>query len=161
MKYLKCLIFLILPPILGWGQRENVNDLSYQGEERMTITDNQPVVESGDVSGKDETTVKLTVFLEGPFGDGKMNTNLNKAGLIPLSQPFNQPPWNYAGTEAVDSIPVENIVDWILVDIRAADSAGSATSASIFARKAGFLMSNGLINNIDGSTLLSYDTVFS
>jgi hypothetical protein len=110
---------------------------------------------------KDSTSVKLTVFLEGPFYSGKMKSELSKAGLMPLNQPFNTPPWNYSGDEAVDSIPDSNIVDWVLVDIRSADSAGAATQSTIIARKAGFLMNDGLIYNIDGITLLSFDTVFS
>lgn len=110
---------------------------------------------------KDSTEVKLTVFLEGPYDKGKMITELNKQDLIPLSQPYNAEPWNYPGNESVDSIPNIHVVDWVLVDIRSADSAGGATSETIFARKAGFLMDNGLIFNPDGQTLLSFDTVFS
>lgn len=114
-----------------------------------------------EVSPKDSTSVKLTVFLEGPFDKGKMFTELNKADLIPLNQPYNVSPWNYMGTESVSEIPNDNVVDWVLVDIRSADSAGAATSETIFARKAGFLMSNGIICNTNGLTLLSFDTVFS
>jgi hypothetical protein len=90
-----------------------------------------------------------------------MFTELNKSDLIPLSQPYNVEPWNYSGSESVDSIPNIHIVDWVLVDIRSADSAGAATSETIFARKAGFLLDNGTIFNPDGQTLLSFDTVFS
>jgi len=110
---------------------------------------------------KDSTEVKITIFLEGPYYLGKMTTELNKKGLIPLSQPYNVPPWNYAGTESVSTIPNTHIVDWVLVDIRSADSAGSATSETIFAKKAGFLMDNGTIMNPDGETLLTFDTAFS
>lgn len=110
---------------------------------------------------KDSTEVKLTVFLEGPFDKGKMITELNKKDMIPLVQPYNAEPWNYQGSESVDSIPNMHVVDWVLVDIRSAGSAGGATSETIIARKAGFLMDNGLILNPDGQTLLSFDTVFS
>jgi hypothetical protein len=117
---------------------------------------------AGDGMAKtDSTVVKLTLFLEGAFDKGKMNTEVNKLGLLPLNQPFNSPPWNYSGTESVSAIPNIDVVDWILVDIRAADSAGGATSETIIARKAGFLMSSGAIFNTDGSSLLSFDTVFS
>jgi hypothetical protein len=110
---------------------------------------------------KDSTVVKLTVFLEGPFNQGKMNTDLAKNDIIPLTQPYNKAPWNYSGSESVSEIPSEHIVDWVLVDIRTADSAGAATSSTIFARKAGFLMDNGTIFNPDGQSLLNFDTVFS
>ncbi len=42
----------------------------------------------------------LQVFLEGPFSGSDMNTGLNSSGNIPLSQPYNVPPCNYAGTES-------------------------------------------------------------
>jgi hypothetical protein len=114
-----------------------------------------------ELSPKDSTSVKLTVFLEGPFDKGKMFTELNKEDLIPLNQPYNVSPWYYMGTESVSEIPNDHVVDWVLVDIRSADSAGGATGETTFARKAGFLMSNGTICNPDGITLLSFDTVFS
>ncbi|MCD4664401.1 MAG: hypothetical protein K8R68_03955, partial [Bacteroidales bacterium] len=41
--------------------------------------------------------IDCNVFLEGPFVDGVMNTDLNPS-FIPLSQPFNTYPWNYPGT---------------------------------------------------------------
>jgi hypothetical protein len=110
---------------------------------------------------KDSTVVKLTVFLEGPYDNGKIITELNKNDLIPLIQPYNIPPWNYPGNESVSVIPNGHVVDWVLVDVRAADSAGAASSGTIFSRKAGFLMDNGSIMNPDGMTLLSFDTVFS
>lgn len=161
MKYLNGFILLMILPLWIHGQEAGIEMA------RKTIEGNRISPASleanvpSTVEPKDETTVKLTLFLEGPFGEGKMNTDLNKSGLIPLSQPYNLAPWNYYGTEAVDSIPAENIVDWVLVDIRSADSAGNATPSTVFARKAGFLLNNGLITNIDGSTMLSFDTVFS
>lgn len=107
------------------------------------------------------TFFKLNIFLEGPFNDAKMNTDLNKANQIPLSQPYNVPPWNYNGNETVAEIPNGAVVDWVLVDIRTADSIGAATSETIFGRKAAFLMNDGTIFNIDGTTLLSFDSVFT
>lgn len=107
------------------------------------------------------TYFKLNVFLEGPFNAGKMNTDLNKADQIPLSQPYNVAPWNYNGNESVSEIPNGAVVDWVLVDIRTADSAGAATSETIFGKKAAFLMNDGSIYNLDGTTLLSFDSVFT
>lgn len=110
---------------------------------------------------EDETEFKISLYLEGPFAEGKMDTELNKKDLLPLSQPFNIPPWNYTGTESVDAIPNGNIVDWVLVDVRAADSAAVATSETTLIRKAGFLMSSGSVFNMDGTSLLSMDTLFA
>ncbi len=98
---------------------------------------------------KDATTVKITFYLEGPFKGDKMNTELNKSQLLPLSQPYNVAPWNYFGSESVSSFTNPNIVDWVLIDLRSAESPGSATSATTFARKAAFLTSDGSVLNPD------------
>ena len=65
-----------------------------------------------------QITLDLKVFLEWPFNDTTMNTVLNAQNLIPLTQPFNVAPWNYAGTELVSSIPNPDIVDRVLVELR-------------------------------------------
>ncbi|MBM3435323.1 MAG: hypothetical protein FJY07_03785, partial [Bacteroidetes bacterium] len=79
--------------------------------------------------------VDITVLPEGPFIGTGLNTNLNVSGLLPLSQPFNIAPWNYAGTESVASIPSNNVVDWVLVELRDAANAASATTATRIARQ--------------------------
>ena len=99
-------------------------------------------------------TLDLTVYLEGPFNGTDMNTTLNSDNLLPASQPYNTAPWNYSGTESVANIPNENVVDWILVEIRDASSAAAATGATMFARKAAFLLSDGSIVDLDGSSNL-------
>ncbi|TVQ13680.1 MAG: hypothetical protein EA361_09195 [Bacteroidetes bacterium] len=100
--------------------------------------------------------LSLKVFLEGPFnsGSGQMNTDLHAAGLIPLAQPYNQLPWNYAGSESVGSIP-SGVVDWLLVELRDAPSAAQATSATILSGwpRAFFLKADGSITALDGSNL--------
>lgn len=152
IQMIKLLIHFVLAALIPIAARvQSIQTLSYfSNSEEIELPE-----------AKDSTSVKLTVFLEGPYYLGKMKTELGKAGLLPLNQPFNTPPWNYSGFEAVDSIPDSNIVDWVLVDIRSADSAAAATPSTIIARKAAFLMNNGLINDIDGITLLNFDTVFS
>ncbi len=148
-------IFLsVVLPLLTFGQAGHQKGDSSPGK----ADPNEPLLEN---ASKDSTVVKLNVFLEGPFDKGKMITELNKKNLVPLNQPYNISPWNYNGNESVNEIPNIDVVDWVLVDIRSADSAGAATSSTIFARKAGFLLSSGSICNPDGSSLLSFDTVFS
>ncbi len=101
---------------------------------------------------------ELTAFLEGPFVSTEMSTNLNSGGLIPLSQPFNVDPWYYFGTENVASMPNADVVDWILVELR--ETPGDVTSATpgtVVATKAGFLLKDGTIVSIDGSSPLSFD----
>jgi hypothetical protein len=96
-------------------------------------------------------TVELTAFLEGPFNLTGMNTDLNTAGVLPLSQPFNTLPWNYNGTESMLSIPA-NAVDWVLIEIRDAADAASATPATVIETQAAFVLNDGTIRTIDGAS---------
>lgn len=104
-------------------------------------------------------TLDLKVFLEGPFDDIDMRTDLNP--ILPLSQPYNIPPWNYTGTESVPIIPNQNIVDWILIELRDAPDALSATSLTIIARQACFLLKDGSIVGLDGISLPQFNDSFS
>jgi len=103
----------------------------------------------------------LTVFLEGPYaGSSQMNAKLNP-GNLPLAQPFNTAPWNYAGTESVAAIPNADVVDWILVELRDAANAAAATSATTIATQAGFLLRDGSIVGLDGIGRLNFDNTIS
>jgi hypothetical protein len=101
-------------------------------------------------------SVNLNVFLEGPFYETDMNTDLNP-DFIPLSQPYNIAPWNYTGTESVASIPNANIVDWVLVELRDATEAQYATGSTVIARQAAFLLNDGSIVGLDGSSFLQFN----
>ncbi len=105
--------------------------------------------------------LKLNLFLEGPIKDASMKTDLNKAGQIPLSQPYNVPPWNHDGGELVDTMPNGNIVDWVLVELRNATSPGAATSGTAFARQAAFLLNSGQVVGTDGFSMLVFDTTYT
>ncbi|MBN1339100.1 MAG: hypothetical protein JXA03_07245 [Bacteroidales bacterium] len=98
----------------------------------------------------------LTMFMEGPFNGADMNTNLNTSGSIPLSQPYNTAPWNYSGTEAVAAIPSSNVVDWVLIELRDAPTASSATQATRIARQALFVLKNGTVTSLDGSSVAQF-----
>ena len=76
-----------------------------------------------------QVTLELKVFLEGPFNGISMDTELNVHNLLPLTQPYNVAPWNYAGTEQVGSIPNPEIVDWVLVELR--ETPGGANNCNI------------------------------
>lgn len=106
-------------------------------------------------------TLDLNACLEGPFNGSSMDTLLNTAKLIPLNQPFNIPPWNYYGTEAVDSIPNPGIVDWVLIGLRDASSAANAVAATTIDRMAAFLLSNGDIAGTDGRSLPWFNATFN
>ena len=99
---------------------------------------------------------QFIALLEGSYQVGQMNTSLNQTGLLPLSQPYNSEPWNYLGTETVNNIPNANIVDWLLIELRDAPSAELATYDRTISRKAGFILNDGSIVDIDGTGLLQF-----
>lgn len=98
----------------------------------------------------------ITVFLEGPFNGTEMNTDLKLLNILPLNQPYNQSPWNYPGDESVASIP-SDVVDWVLIEIRDASDAASATSYTSEGQQAAFLLANGSVVGLDGSSNLSFE----
>ncbi|HVO74941.1 MAG TPA: hypothetical protein VMT35_13020, partial [Ignavibacteriaceae bacterium] len=85
------------------------------------------------------------IFLEGAFENNGMNTVLRDNGLIPTYQPYKNNPWNYSGTESVNSIPT-GVVDWVLIEIRS-----DTSSASIVSRRAAFIKADGSIVDVDGN----------
>jgi len=101
----------------------------------------------------------IKAYLRGPWNGATMNTSLNSAGLLPLGQPYNTTPFNYVGTESVPSIPNSNVVDWVLVELRKPSTglASDASSSTIIGRKAGFLLNNGTVVDLDGSTPIHFD----
>lgn len=94
----------------------------------------------------------IELWLEGGWNGTNMEANL--VDSLPLEQPYSGAPWNYSGNEAVGSIPNADVVDWVLVELRASATAVAATSATVSTRKAGFLLTNGRIVALDGSSLL-------
>jgi hypothetical protein len=107
-------------------------------------------------------TIQLAVkvMLEGA-GNGNLMT-INLHNYIPLSQPYNAAPWNYNGMETVVSVP-DNIVDWIMVELRQAATASEATSSTIMSKHAAFLKTDGsIVDHLTGNVLifdnLSVDT---
>jgi uncharacterized protein (TIGR02145 family) len=102
-------------------------------------------------------TFSIKTFLEGTFNGVTMNTDLNDLNQIPLSQPYNIAPWNYAGTEQVIAIPNSEIVDWVLIESReTTGDASTATHDKIINKQAAFLKSDGNIVGLDGSSQISF-----
>ena len=105
-----------------------------------------------------DVEVSLNVMLEGPYNGTDMNTDLNNLGLIPLNQPFSSNPyadWYYTGTESVAAIPA-NVVDWVLVQLRDAGDATSADEGTVVTEQAAFLLNDGSIVDLDGSSNLYF-----
>ena len=80
-----------------------------------------------------------------------MSTTLNSKGLLPVSQPYNNPPWNYNGTESVSQIP-SGVVDWILVKLKENDSTSVKTRAA-------FIKSDGNIVDLDGTSPVTFNDI--
>ena len=108
--------------------------------------------------GDIDLTLDLKAILEGPFNGTNMNTDLNALGLIPTSQPFNSittADWYYTGSESVASVPA-NVVDWVLVRIKDATDAASSSAGTVVAEQAAFLLNDGSIVDLDGSSNLDF-----
>lgn len=118
---------------------------------------------TSDIMSSLSSTILTTpkVFLQGAYsGGGLMTTKLNNATpslrLIPVTQPYNVAPFNYAGVEKVASqadIPA-NATDWILVELRDA-----ATPTTVLAARAGFLLKDGTITDLDGVSGLRFKSI--
>ena len=109
-----------------------------------------PRTANGGITGATGFILSLNAYLEGPFNGVNMNTSLNSAGLLPITQPYNIAPWSYAGTENVAVIPNANVVEWVLVELRDAVNAGLATVGTRIARQAAFILNDGSIVGMDG-----------
>ena len=98
-------------------------------------------------------SVYVKVFLQGPYVNTPtphMSTNLRGLLDFPLSQPYNVSPWSYTGSESVGSVPL-GVVDWVLVQLRTGTAPGTAVQTC-----AAFLMSDGSIQDIDGSDHVNF-----
>ncbi|NOX48424.1 MAG: right-handed parallel beta-helix repeat-containing protein [Chlorobi bacterium] len=106
--------------------------------------------------------LSLKVYLEGPFNGTDMDIALKDGGYVPIMQPYNpalpyydnsNPVWLYTGTESVVNIP-DNVVDWVVVQLRDADSPANASSATIIDTQAAFLLKDGSVVGLDGVSAL-------
>jgi hypothetical protein len=116
-----------------------------------TVNGSSPVPTlSGDVSVV-EISLGATVFLEGAYNGTDLNTSINSS--IPAQQPYDGVNGHSQSTN-VTSIP-NDAVDWVLVELREANSAADANNASKVGSAAGFLMNDGTIKATDGTSDLT------
>jgi len=101
-------------------------------------------------------SMDITAFLEGPYNGTNMNTDLYTGDLLPKDQPFTPLPWSYPGTESVAFIPNGDVVDWILVELRDAPTAPLAIPSTIMERQAAFVLKDGSIVGMNGSSDLVF-----
>jgi hypothetical protein len=59
----------------------------------------------------------------------------------------------------VSAIPNSDVVDWVLIELRDATSAAQATNSTSIVRKAAFLLKNGSVVDLNGSSILQFPTV--
>ncbi|MCB2219726.1 MAG: PKD domain-containing protein [Bacteroidetes bacterium] len=125
-------------------------------------------VEDYSVVVKGPIDLELTAFLEGPYNASTnlMETTLNSSGYLPLIQPFNpstpyydnaSPVWQYNGSEYAPGFFPSNVVDWVQVQCRDANSPANATSATTVATEACLLLEDGSIVAADGSSMLNFN----
>ncbi len=100
--------------------------------------------------------IKAKVFLEGFYnkesGDSMFKI-LNEKNILPLEQPYNVAPFNYAGTESVENIRW-NAVDWVLLELRDSNNLNT-----IVTRQAAFLDIDGNIMDLNGALGVTFKNV--
>lgn len=101
--------------------------------------------------------LKIKVMLEGAIRSNLLMTT-GLTNYLPEQQPYGGIPWNYEGTEQVAGIPA-GVVDWLLIELRRAKSALEATNQTTFARRAGFVLTDGRVVDLDGSSALRFPEV--
>ncbi|MEQ9298499.1 MAG: BspA family leucine-rich repeat surface protein [Cyclobacteriaceae bacterium] len=137
------------------------DDTDVEGPETATLTISNPsagltlgvntaqniTIEDNDLPTS--AIIDATVFLEAAYDGTGMSTRINDH--IPLVQPYANN--GHSGGTAL-TIPV-GAVDWVLVELREAVSAATATNDTKVGSAAGFLMSDGSIKATDGTSDLS------
>ncbi|MFN4144553.1 MAG: GEVED domain-containing protein [Runella sp.] len=107
--------------------------------------------------------LNVALFLEGVYkAPNTMTTSLNSLGLLPgqtptealaiatpAGQPYNTPPWNYAGSESVTSYS-SDVVDWVLISLRTSPNNPSSTVY----RTAALLNKNGSVSLVAACPVL-------
>lgn len=103
--------------------------------------------------------LNLKVYLEGAYNEDTslMNTTLRAQDYIPIFNPYNGDadlPSNF-----FDGTNHSNVVDWIAIEIRQADSPTLANDASIIERHYGFLLEDGTVIDRDGNPFIYLNNI--
>ncbi len=93
----------------------------------------------------EDQSLQIKVLLEGPYQSqtSSMTAHLVDQQLMPLNQPFQFFPWQYAGGESISSpaILTGDEVDWLLVELW--------DDNNLIAQKAAILLSDGSVVEAD------------
>lgn len=76
-------------------------------------------------------TPNICLWLEGAYDvtSNQMTSLLAQRSLLPMTQPYSMPPWNYTGLETVNNMPAQK-VDWMKVSFRTNPSKSSEVLAA-------------------------------
>jgi hypothetical protein len=143
------------------SNRDNVYEVS------VTVTDQGGLSASKTFSitvlnrvADDGVKVQARVFLQGAYDSktGLMAADLNTLGVLPVKQPYQSAPFNYAGTETLGALLKANtgnnaVVDWVLLELR-------SSPTTIISSRAVMLLRNGnLVDAQTGATTLHFANV--
>ncbi|HLF63076.1 MAG TPA: hypothetical protein VI603_04975, partial [Saprospiraceae bacterium] len=104
------------------------------------------------ITRTEQVELVAELLLAGPLKtDGTMSTSLRSANLLPNAQPYNVPPYNYAGSEVVIGSLPANMTDWILMTLR------DENTMAVVATRAALLLSDGHIVDVDGISPVSFN----
>lgn len=103
--------------------------------------------------------LQLKAFLEGPYDEENNELLQNLTGIIPRQHPYSAAPFNFSTYDSIQSLPSGALVDWVLLEVRMANSAAAATSATIKARALAFINDQGnLVDTAGGTTGVVFPT---
>ncbi len=87
--------------------------------------------------------LKVKIFLEGPYDNINDNMHTQINSLIPTTAPYAENP------RRIVSVP-NNVVDWVLVELKEHPDSSAKVSRSVFLRNDGYLVSDdGTTDNIE------------
>jgi hypothetical protein len=114
--------------------------------------------------------LKAKVLLQGPYNTAThlMSDNLRAAGVIPLTDPYSEPPYNTAFvrindpvTEAADAtvfnaqpLQSDNIIDWIFLELR-----NTAAGDNIVQTRSALVQCDGDIVDVDGKSPVTFNNI--
>lgn len=111
------------------------------------MSDHLPVLCRIEIMQKANDTAKLDlkVFLEGAFDGVSMNSDLVES--FPNNQPYDQAPWFLDEPASVNSVNLNEVVDWCILELRITDGDAVAALSVLPAFARAYLIMN------DGSIL--------
>ncbi|MCB0807058.1 MAG: lamin tail domain-containing protein [Bacteroidales bacterium] len=112
----------------------------------------------------------LKVYLESPYVEpDSMSNYFRDNGMLPYIHPFNPtlpyygnpgPKWLFSGYDTLGFVPFLT-ADWVLIELRDAFSAATATSATMVTAMPALLLDDGTVVSMNGVTPLNVSASFT